>query len=142
MAELVSQEIQVEETFANAVETIRWQARKGEVLPLLFSPAVLTHVDYPGDAMKLEQIVSGSAFDQTKTNLTLIHRLIARKDGVYELNLHYQTRVVQRNGLPGFYLPIQPGLVNRTHADTNPRSWLDSCGRVDKTLCSQVQDHS
>ena len=113
MAELVSQEIQVEETFANAVATIRWQGRKGEVLPLLFSPAVLTHVDYPSDAMKLEQIVSGSALDQTKTNLTLIHRLIARKDGLYDLNLHYQTRVVQRNGLPGFYLPVQPGLVNR-----------------------------
>lgn len=113
IAELVSQEIQVEESFANAVATIRWQARKGQVLPLLSSPAILTQVDYPREAMKLEQIVSGSASDQTKTNVALMQRLFAKKDGVYDLTLHYQTRVIQRNGMPGFYLPVQPGLVNR-----------------------------
>ena len=108
MAELVSQEIRVEDGFVNSIATIRWQARKDQVLPLLFSPAVLTHLEFPTDAMKLEQITS-----QSTNNQTLVHRLTAKRDGSYELKLQYETPVAQRNGATGFYLPIQPGLVNR-----------------------------
>ena len=30
-----------------ATAKIHWQAERGEALPLLFEPAVLTHVNYP-----------------------------------------------------------------------------------------------
>ena len=42
LADSVRQEIHVEERFALATARIRWQAAKGQALPLLFDPAVLT----------------------------------------------------------------------------------------------------
>ena len=44
----VTQTIRVEDTFALATAKIHWQAVRGQVLPLLAEPAVLTHVTYPG----------------------------------------------------------------------------------------------
>src|SRR5262249_14008923 len=51
--ESVTQQIRVEDGFATATAKIHWRAEKGEVLPLLYEPAVLTHVTYP-KSLKLE----------------------------------------------------------------------------------------
>ena len=53
LAESVTQDIRVEDKFALATARIRWQAEKGEMLPLLFEPTVLTRLDYPTNALKL-----------------------------------------------------------------------------------------
>ena len=45
VAESVTQQIRVEDKFALATAKIHWQAVKGQMLPLLFEPAVLTHVN-------------------------------------------------------------------------------------------------
>ncbi len=42
LAESVTQQIRIEDQFALATAKIRWQAEKGQVLPLLFEPAVMT----------------------------------------------------------------------------------------------------
>ena len=52
-AESITQEIRVEEKFAIATAKIRWQAVKGQTLPLLAGPAVLTKVNFPARALKL-----------------------------------------------------------------------------------------
>jgi hypothetical protein len=113
MADLVTQEIQVENGFVSAVANIRWEAKKNQVLPLLFAPAVLTHIDYPADAIRLEQVTPNSMVGIAQTNLSLVQRLIANKDGVFDLKVRYQVAVTQRDRLPGFYSLVQPGVVNR-----------------------------
>src|ERR1035441_3537469 len=60
LAESVTQDIRIEDKFALATAQIRWQAEKGEMLPLLFEPTVLTHIDYPTDALDLVQAPAGS----------------------------------------------------------------------------------
>jgi len=47
VADLVTQEIRVEDKFALASAKIRWQAEKGQGLPVLFDPAVLTQNQLP-----------------------------------------------------------------------------------------------
>ena len=42
VAESVTHELRVEEGFALGTAKIHWDAKKSEVLPLLFEPAVLT----------------------------------------------------------------------------------------------------
>ena len=60
LAESVTQDIRIEDKFALATAKIRWQAEKGEVLPLLFEPTVLTRLDYPTNALELVQAPAGS----------------------------------------------------------------------------------
>src|SRR5581483_1712652 len=60
LAESVTQDIKVEEKYALATAKIRWDASRGEVLPLLLEPAVLTHVTYPTRSLKLEQSFVGN----------------------------------------------------------------------------------
>jgi hypothetical protein len=55
LADSITQQIRVEENFALATAKVRWQATKGQVLPLLFEPAVLTRINYPSNALKLVQ---------------------------------------------------------------------------------------
>ena len=49
----VTNEIRVNDKFVIATAHFRWQAQKGQVLPLLFEPAVLTGVKYPKENLKL-----------------------------------------------------------------------------------------
>jgi len=55
IAQRVIQEVRVDEKFALATAKIHWEAQKGESLPLLFEPAVLTRVSYPSNALRLVQ---------------------------------------------------------------------------------------
>jgi hypothetical protein len=104
VAESVIQEIRVEEKFALATARIRWQAKKDQLLPLLFEPAVLTAIHYPANALKLVQ-----SFDEGR----LVHQLIARQDGAFDIEVQYQLQVTKKDGESGFVLPTLPGLVNR-----------------------------
>jgi hypothetical protein len=103
LAQAVMQEIRVEGKFAFATAKIQWQAARGQVLPLLFEPAVLTSVVYPTNALQLVPLGSGAKRG---------HQLRAATNGAFEVELRYQLQVGQQDGESGFALPTQYGLVN------------------------------
>ncbi|HKS35783.1 MAG TPA: hypothetical protein VJW76_01245 [Verrucomicrobiae bacterium] len=103
LAESVIQDIRIEEKFALATAKIRWQALKGQTLPLLFEPAVLTRIVYPTDALKLVPVSADSRRTQ---------QLVARKSGAFDVEVQYQVQVVKRDSESGFALPTQHGLIN------------------------------
>jgi hypothetical protein len=103
IADGVTQQIRVEEKFALATAMIRWNAEKGQTLPLLFEPAVMVRVAYPTKALKLTQSVPGSR---------RARQLVARQSGVFDITVEYQVRVTKKDGESGFTLPTQHGLVN------------------------------
>ena len=101
--ESVKQQIQADDKFASAAVTIRWLATKGQTLPILHEPAVLTGVSYPTKALKLVQ---------STVNGSRVHQLIAQESGDFEIGLKYQIRLQSGAGEIGFRLPTQYGLVN------------------------------
>jgi len=103
VADLVSQEIRVEDKFALGTARIRWRAEKGAVLPLLFDPAVLTRAVYPAKSLKLSQGLTGDR---------RTHQLTALASGVFDIELGYQLQITKRDTDSGFALPTQPGLIN------------------------------
>lgn len=103
VAETVTQQIRVEEKFALASAKIHWQAVKGQQLPLLFEPAVLTQATYPDKALKLVTSQAGGHRTQT---------LLALEDGAFDIELKYQVPVTKKGAENGFELPTQFGLVN------------------------------
>lgn len=103
-AALVTQQIRVEDEFALAMVKLRWQATKGQMLPLLFEPAVLTQIAYPTNSLRLLQAVAG---DRTA------RQLLALESGVFEVEAQYQLQLTRRDGESGFPLPTQAGLINR-----------------------------
>ncbi len=104
LAESVTQDVRIEDKFALATAKIRWQAEKGEMLPLLFEPTVLTRIDYPTDALDLVQAPAGSRSAQ---------QLLARKKGAFDIKVQYQLPVTKRDAETGVTLPVAYGLVNR-----------------------------
>ena len=102
VAETVTQTIRVEEKFALATAKIRWQAVKGQRMPLLFEPAVLTKATFPSASLKLVQ--SGTP---------RVQQLLAIEGGTFDIELQYQVPVVKKDAESGFVLPAQFGLVNR-----------------------------
>ncbi len=103
LAESVTQTVRVEDKFALATAKIHWQAVKGQMLPLLFEPAVLTHISFPTNALKLVQATAGQKRAQ---------QLLARESGAFDLELQYQVQVTKHEAESGFSLPVQYGLVN------------------------------
>ncbi len=103
VAETVTQQIRVEEKFALATAKIHWQAIKGQQLPLLFDPAVLTKVTYPATALKLVTARVGNKRAQA---------LLALETGPYDIEVQYQVPVTKKDAESGFELPAQFGLVN------------------------------
>jgi len=104
VADSVTQDIRVEDKFALATASIRWQAEKGEMLPLLFEPTVLTRIDYPSNALELLEAPAGSRSAQ---------QLLARKKGTFDLKVQYQLPVTKKDAESGIALPVPPGLINR-----------------------------
>ncbi|MEQ1852927.1 MAG: hypothetical protein ABMA01_15215, partial [Chthoniobacteraceae bacterium] len=102
VAETVTQTIRVEEKFALATSKIRWQAVKGQRLPLLFEPAVLTKATFPAASLKLVQAGTPRA-----------QQLLAIESGTFDIEIQYQVPVVKKDAESGFVLPAQFGLVNR-----------------------------
>ncbi len=110
IADSVIQEVQVREDTVIAVTTIRWNAEKGQILPVLSEPAVLTRIQYPTNALKLmSSMVEGRRSQQ----------LVAMETGTFETVLEYQIAVGHIDGEtgegsgPGFILPTRFGLLNR-----------------------------
>jgi hypothetical protein len=104
LAESVTQEILVEEPYVGASVHIRWRALKGERLPILSEPAVLTSIDYPTNQLKLVQLpVDGKQQRQ----------LLAEESGVFDVHLRYQTHVTKQDRESGFTLPTAHGLINQ-----------------------------
>jgi hypothetical protein len=104
VAESLTQEIRVEDKYALATAKIRWQATKGEVLPLLTEPAVMTRLVYPSNALDLVASSAGPRRAQ---------ELVARKDGVFDITFNYQVQVAQRDKEIGFISAVRFGLINR-----------------------------
>jgi len=102
--ESVTQEIRVEDTFALGTARIRWQAEKGDLLPLLFEPAVLMRLNYATNALKIEPGPAGSKMS---------HCLLARQRGAFDVQVQYQLQTVRRDKESGLVLPVPYGLVNR-----------------------------
>ncbi|MGO8698551.1 MAG: hypothetical protein ACLQVY_12620 [Limisphaerales bacterium] len=100
----VTQNIRVEDKFALATANIRWQAVKGQVLPLLSAPAVLTHVTYPNHSLELAAGSSGSNYSQ---------QLVARAGGLFDIELQYQVPVINDKTESHITLPVPFGLINQ-----------------------------
>ena len=103
VAETVTQQVRVDEKFAFATAKIHWQAQKGQKLPLLFDPAVLTKATYPEATLKLVQ---------ASANGKRAHHLLALEAGAFDVELQYQIAVTKKDAATGFTLPSQFGLVN------------------------------
>jgi hypothetical protein len=104
VAESITQQVRVEDRFVIATAKIHWQAVKGQMLPLLFEPAVLTRVSYPTNAVKLVQANVGSKRAQ---------QLFAQESGPFDVEAQYQLQVTKKDAETGFVLPTQYAMVNR-----------------------------
>ncbi|MGH7972876.1 MAG: hypothetical protein ACREIC_29530, partial [Limisphaerales bacterium] len=115
VADSVIQDVNVQEQFVLATARIHWQAEKGERLPLLFAPAVMTGILYPSNSLKLEQtsVAPLSAGKEPVTEGPRGQELIAQKSGDYDIEVKYQLHVDKHGPESGFTLPVHPGLVNR-----------------------------
>jgi len=100
----VTQTIRVEDKLALATAKIRWQAVKGQALPLLAEPAVMTHVTYPTRSLKLAPGPAGSKFSQ---------QVVAQENGVFDIEEQYEMRVSPEQAGGGFTLPAPYGLINQ-----------------------------
>jgi hypothetical protein len=103
LPESVTQQIRIADGFAAGVVKIHWQAEKGETLPLLFEPAVLTKVNYP-KSLKLAASPAGSRSAQ---------QLVAQSAGAFDIEVQYQLQITKHDAENGFALPVTSGLVNR-----------------------------
>jgi hypothetical protein len=101
--ESVTQQIRVDDRFIAGTATIRWAAEKGDTLPLLFEPAVLTKVNFP-KSLQLEAAPAGSRNAQ---------QLVAHSSGTFEIEVQYQMQATKRDSESGFQMPVTGGLVNR-----------------------------
>jgi hypothetical protein len=104
IADTVTQDVRIEDKFALAIAKIRWQAEKGQMLPLLFEPAVLTRLNYASNSLKLVRAPVGSKQGP---------QLLAQKNGWFDIEVHYQLQVTKRDTESGFASPVPAAIVNR-----------------------------
>jgi len=101
----VTQTIRVEDKLALATAKIHWQALKGQALPLLAEPAVLTHVAFPARSLKLAPGPAGSKYAQ---------EVVAQENGTFDIEEQYEVRVSpDQAGGGSVLLPAPYGLINR-----------------------------
>lgn len=89
--------------FVLATAKIRWLAQKGQNLPVLFEPAVLTQITNPNDAWKLVP---------TTANGKRVQQVVAQQSGTFDIEVQYQLQVTKRGTESGFTLPTASGLIN------------------------------
>lgn len=104
LAESVIQDIRVENKFALATARLHWQAEKGDLLPLLFEPTVLTRIDYSTNALKIVAAPVGER---------AARQLLAQKSGVFNITVQYELPVAKTDAESSFVLPVPFGVVNR-----------------------------
>jgi hypothetical protein len=102
-AEVITQSIRVDDLFAYATTKVRWQAKRGDTLPLVFDPAVMTRASYPSNALKLAQTAIGAKRAQ---------QFLALENRAVEIEVEYQLALTKRDGESGFVLPTPFALVN------------------------------
>ena len=102
-ADSIIQTVRVDDHQVQAVATIRWTARRGEILPLLLEPAVLTRLEFPPNAA--EQVA-------VRRDGQRAVGIRARRNGTFDLTFDYQVRAQARGEETGFNLPTLPALVN------------------------------
>jgi hypothetical protein len=102
IAESVTQQIEIDDQYAVATARIHWQAERGELLPLLQEPAVLTHITLPGKSVILVPLAAGSQVQQ----------LLAQSSGTFDIEVQYQMPVTKRDTDSGLVLPVPGGLIN------------------------------
>ena len=100
----VTHTIRIEDKLALGTAKIRWQAVKGQALPLLASPAVLTHIVFPTRSLKLEPGVAGSMYAQ---------QVVAQENGTFDIEEQYELRISPDQGGGSFILPAPHGLINQ-----------------------------
>lgn len=103
LAESVVHRIRVEDSFVLGKARIRWVAAQGQDLPVLSGPAVLTHIVFPTNLLKLVTVASPAGSSQ---------QLHALTNGDADIEVEYQVAVRQTEAESGFILPTCPGLVN------------------------------
>ena len=103
----VIQELRIEDKFASGSVKIVWQAAKGEILRLLFEPAVLTQIRYSSNSLQL----SRSALESRNA-----YQLKAKDKGTFDIQFRYELQVEKGAAQPGLVLPTPGGLVNRLTA--------------------------
>ncbi len=104
LAESVRQSMRVEDKFAMVSARIRWLAVKGQVLPVIYEPAVITGFTYPTNALGLIQnMVDGKR----------AYQLAARQDGTFDVEVRYQLPVGRKDGVSEVVVPTQFGVINR-----------------------------
>lgn len=103
IAESVRQQIRVDDKFALVSAKIRWDAVKGQTLPVLSEPAVLTRITYPTNALKLVE---------TSVGARRHYEMVAFESGSFEVELEYQVQPGKSADATGFLLPTQSGLIN------------------------------
>jgi hypothetical protein len=104
LPESVTQTIRVEDKFALVTATIHWQAAKGDTLPLLAEPAVLTRVNYSTRSLDLIAGVPCSKYSQ---------QLIARNGGIFDIEVQYELPIDKDKQADCFNSPVPYGLINR-----------------------------
>ncbi|HRY50144.1 MAG TPA: hypothetical protein P5186_19000 [Candidatus Paceibacterota bacterium] len=104
LADSVVHQIKVQDQFAFATVRITWQAEEGAVLPVIFSPAVLTRIEFPTNQLQ---------WLRSEEPMRRGYSVLAKKSGRCEIELQYQLPVNLKHGIPGVTLPAQHGLVNQ-----------------------------
>ena len=102
IAETVTQQVRVDDKFAFITAKVHWVAVKGQRLPVLFDPAVLTKATVPASLKLVTVSVAGKRGQH----------LLALESGAVDIELQYQVAVAKKDGATGFTLPTQAGLVN------------------------------
>ncbi len=104
VADSVFQDIRVEDKFAVSTLKVHSSAAKGQRLPLVFEPAVLTQLSFPSNSLRLAQSRPGSK---------RVQELVAEREGAFDISARYEIRVAKRDHEHGFNLPVQYALVNK-----------------------------
>ncbi|MGH9593515.1 MAG: hypothetical protein ACRD5L_10520, partial [Bryobacteraceae bacterium] len=102
----VTQTIRVDDKYAVATAKIHWQAEKGQALPLLAAPAILTKATYPLRSLKLARGAAGSRFTQ---------QLLVEQGGSFDIEVQYQVEIPANQSEKGFSLPVPYGLINQVN---------------------------
>ncbi len=96
----VTQTVRVEDSFVIGSAKIHWQATKGQSLNVLSSNAVLTHISYLPGTLDL-------------VSATNAQRMVARKNGAFDIQLQYEMRVSSQTEETGFDLPTPVGMIHQ-----------------------------
>lgn len=95
--------LRVDHEFVFGTTRLKWNAQRLQTLPLLIEPAVVTAIEYPSASLRL------LAADPIQKRPL---QLFAEKDGLFEIEMHFQLRLTTRAGQTGFVLPTPAAMLH------------------------------